>query len=98
MADTEVVTGLWQTLVAKLNADDRLSPQLLGFISLVEPKGVLGETLYLEVPNELTRDMIQQRMRPYVLDAMQTNAEFGGPTNYAVVVNPDIEAAFVPPR
>jgi chromosomal replication initiator protein len=96
MADTEVVTGLWQTLVAKLNADDRLSPQLLGFISLVEPKGVLGETLYLEVPNELTRDMIQQRMRPYVLDAMQTNAEFGGPTNYAVVVNPDIEAAFVP--
>ncbi|MEY4262363.1 MAG: hypothetical protein RLY88_71 [Actinomycetota bacterium] len=96
MADTEVVAGLWQTLVAKLNADDRLSPQLLGFISLVEPKGVLGETLYLEVPNELTRDMIQQRMRPYVLDAMQTNAEFGGPTNYAVVVNPDIEAAFVP--
>jgi chromosomal replication initiator protein len=96
MADTEVVTGLWQTLVAKLNADDRLSPQLLGFISLVEPKGVLGETLYLEVPNELTRDMIQQRMRPYILDAMQSNAEFGGPTNYAVVVNPDIEAAFVP--
>jgi chromosomal replication initiator protein len=96
MADTEVVAGLWQTLVAKLNADDRLSPQLLGFISLVEPKGVLGETLYLEVPNELTRDMIQQRMRPYILDAMQSNAEFGGPTNYAVVVNPDIEAAFVP--
>jgi len=96
MADTELVTGLWQTLLAKLNGDDRLTPQLLGFISLVEPKGVLGETLYLEVPNELTRDMIQQRMRPYILDAMQTNAEFGGPTNYAVVVNPDIEAAFTP--
>ena len=96
MADTELVTGLWQTLLAKLNGDDRLTPQLLGFISLVEPKGVLGETLYLEVPNELTRDMIQQRMRPYILDAMQSNAEFGGPTNYAVVVNPDIEAAFTP--
>jgi chromosomal replication initiator protein len=29
-----------------------------------------------------------------MLDAMVDNAEFGGPTNFAVVVNPEIEAAF----
>ncbi len=96
MAETDVVTGLWHSLVAKLNNDERLTPQLLGFISLVEPKGVLGETLYLEVPNELTREMIQQRMRPYIQEAMAANAEFGGPINFATVVNPDIEANFEP--
>jgi chromosomal replication initiator protein len=96
VAEDDVVAGLWQQLVAQLNSDDRLTPQLLGFISLVEPKGVLGETLYLEVPNELTREMIQQRMRTYIQDALSPNAEYGGPTNFAVVVNPDIEAAFTP--
>ncbi len=96
MAEEDVVAALWQQLVAKLNSDDRLTPQLQGFISLVEPKGILGETLYLEVPNELTREMIQQRMRTYIQEALAEDSEIGGPTNFAVVVNPDIEAAFTP--
>ena len=95
MAEQDVVTGLWHTLVNRLNLDDRMTPQLLGYINLVEPKGVLGETLYLEVPNEFTRGILQERIRPIMLDAMVNNAEFGGPTNFAVVVNPEIEAAFV---
>jgi chromosomal replication initiator protein len=94
LSDQDVVAGLWQTLVNKLNLDDRMTPQLLGYINLVEPKGVLGETLYLEVPNEFTRGILQERIRPVMLDAMTINDEFGGPTNFAVVVNPEIEAAF----
>jgi len=94
MSDQDVVTILWHTLVNRLNLDERMTPQLLGYINLVEPKGVLGETLYLEVPNEFTRGILQERIRPIMLDAMVDNAEFGGPTNFAVVVNPEIEAAF----
>jgi chromosomal replication initiator protein len=94
MSDQDVVAILWHSLVNKLNLDERMTPQLLGYINLVEPKGVLGETLYLEVPNEFTRGILQERIRPIMLDAMVDNAEFGGPTNFAVVVNPEIEAAF----
>ena len=94
MSENEMVTGLWQSLVAKLQSDIRLTPQILGFIALVEPKGVLGETLYLEVPNELTREVLQNRIRTNILEAMENNAEFGGPINFAVVVNPDIESTF----
>jgi chromosomal replication initiator protein len=94
MSDQDVVTILWHTLVNRLTLDERMTPQLLGYINLVEPKGVLGETLYLEVPNEFTRGILQERIRPIMLDAMVDNAEFGGPTNFAVVVNPEIEAAF----
>jgi chromosomal replication initiator protein len=94
MSEQDVVAILWHSLGNKLNLDERMTPQLLGYINLVEPKGVLGETLYLEVPNEFTRGILQERIRPIMLDAMVDNAEFGGPTNFAVVVNPEIEAAF----
>jgi chromosomal replication initiator protein len=56
----------------------------------------LGDTLYLEVPNDLTREILNTRVRPSILDAMAGNADFGGATNFAVVVNPEIEQAFAP--
>ena len=96
MAEHDVVAGLWLNVVTKLQGDDRLSPQILGYIRLVEPKGVLGDTLYLEVPNDLTREILNTRVRPSILDAMAGNADFGGATNFAVVVNPEIEQAFAP--
>jgi chromosomal replication initiator protein len=94
MAEQDVVAGLWLNVLTKLQGDDRLSPQVLGYFKLVEPKGVLGDTVYLEVPNELTREILQTRARASILDAMVNNADFGGPTNFAVVVNPDIEPTF----
>ena len=96
MAEHDVVAGLWLNVVTKLQGDDRLTPQILGYIRLVEPKGVLGDTLYLEVPNDLTREILNTRVRPSILDAMAGNADFGGATNFAVVVNPEIEQAFAP--
>ncbi|MEY4424155.1 MAG: hypothetical protein RLZZ258_1258 [Actinomycetota bacterium] len=96
MAEHDVVAGLWLNVVTKLQGDDRLTPQILGYIRLVEPKGVLGDTLYLEVPNDLTREILNTRVRPSMLDAMAGNADFGGATNFAVVVNPEIEQAFAP--
>ena len=54
---------IWQSVLSRLTSDERITPQLLGFVSLVEPKGVMAGTLYLEVPNELTRGMLEQRIR-----------------------------------
>ena len=36
------------------------------------PKGILGGTLYLEVPNDLTRGMLEQRIRVPLLNALTT--------------------------
>ena len=85
---------LWTAVQARLASDDRITPQLHGFINLVEPKGVLGETIYLEVPNELTRGMLEQRIRVPLLDAL---AELDGDVvNFAIVVNPDIQPTLQP--
>jgi len=85
---------LWTAALARLSSDDRITPQLHGFINLVEPKGVLGETIYLEVPNDLTRGMLEQRIRVPLLDAL---ADLDGDvTGFAIVVNPDIQPTLQP--
>lgn len=88
---------LWTTVLGQLAGDDRITPQLHGFINLVEPKGVLAGTLYLEVPNELTRGMLEQRIRVPLLDALSATGEEFGVTNFAIVVNPEIRTEVLKP-
>ena len=94
MTDTPDPTReLWESVLVLLRADDRVTPQLQGFLNLVEPKGVLAGTLYLEVPNELTRGMLDQRIRVPLLNALSTIDGEHGITNFAIVVNPEIQHA-----
>jgi len=87
-------TELWSSVQNRLAADDRITPQLHGFINLVEPKGVLAGTIYLEVPNDLTRGMLEQRIRIPLLEALaDLDTEV---VNFAIVVNPDIQPALQP--
>jgi chromosomal replication initiator protein len=82
---------IWQAVLGQLTSDDRITPQLHGFVSLIEPRGVMAGTLYLEVPNDLTRRMIEQRIRLPLLSAIASLTDSGDVANFAVVVNPDIE-------
>lgn len=91
MPELDTIEGQWQNLVSRLAERGTLTPQLMGFLTLVEPKGVLADTLYLEVPNDLTRGMLEQRIRGDILEILQEGALLGGPTNFAVVVNPEIK-------
>lgn len=95
MSDTDPTHDLWSAVVAHLAADDRITPQLHGFIRLVEAKGVLAGVLYLEVPNELTRGMLEQRIRMPLIEAITSSAE--DVTNFAIVVNPEMQAATLSP-
>jgi chromosomal replication initiator protein len=82
---------IWASILSQLGGDDRITPQLQGFISLVEPKGIMTGTLFLEVPNDLTRGMLEQRIRLPLLNAISTLDEHSGVTTFAIVVNPDIQ-------
>jgi chromosomal replication initiator protein len=88
---TDSTPEIWKSVLTRLTSDERITPQLLGFISLVEPKGVMAGTLYLEVPNELTRGMLEQRIRLPLLNAIAGLSEDQEVTNFAIVVNPDIQ-------
>ena len=49
---------VWSAVLDELAGDDRVTPQLQGFLSLAVPQGVMGGTLYLDVPNDLTAAQI----------------------------------------
>ena len=87
------VPALWLDLVNRLGNDDRMTPSNLGFLSLVEPKGIIEQTLYLEVPNEFTRTMLDQSMRSLITEHMNLGGEAGGPINFATVINPEIQTS-----
>jgi chromosomal replication initiator protein len=94
---TDPTQRLWTSVLTQLDSDDRITPQLHGFINLVEPKGVLAGTLYLEVPNELTRGMLEQRIRVPLLNALTALEEEQEISNFAIVVNPEIQPSVLEP-
>ena len=83
------VEDLWSSVLGILAEDDRITPQLHGFLNLVEPKGVLAGTLYLEVPNDLTRGMLEQRIRIPITEAIGRIGD-DAVANFAITVNPDM--------
>jgi chromosomal replication initiator protein len=85
------INDIWASILSQLNTDDRITPQLQGFISLVVPKGVMGGTIFLQVPNDLTRGMLEQRIRLPLLGAISTLDESAEVSTFAIVVNPDIQ-------
>ncbi|GAA5037851.1 hypothetical protein GCM10025738_26390 [Microbacterium fluvii] len=80
-------------MLRELDADERVTPQLQGFLSLAVPQGVMGGTLYLDVPNDLTAAQINKRMRAPILEALsrvEPLLQGDAAATFRVVVNPDL--------
>ncbi|MEB0015261.1 hypothetical protein QN416_27110, partial [Glaciimonas sp. Cout2] len=69
-AEEQPIADTWRAVLTSLESDDTITPMLYGFLNLVEPKGIAAGTFYLEVPNEFTASMLNQRMRVPLLAAM----------------------------
>ncbi|WP_139415645.1 chromosomal replication initiator protein DnaA [Agromyces laixinhei] len=87
------ITDTWATILDRLSDDDAITPMLQGFLNLVEPKGIAAGTFYLEVPNDFTATMLNQRMRVSLLSAMSVVDAPAPVTSFYVVVNPELEEA-----
>src|SRR6478735_9157156 len=85
------ITDTWATILDRLSDDDAITPMLQGFLNLVEPKGIAAGTFYLEVPNDFTASMLNQRMRVSLLSAMSAVEAPSAVTSFYVVVNPELE-------
>ena len=99
MSDTSVEANLWQSALSHLEKDQRVAASMMGFAQLAVVKGVIGSTLYLEVPNDLTRSMFEQRMKDMVNDAISSvadQADAGFVNSFAIVVNSSIGNSYTP--
>ena len=90
------ITDTWATILDRLSDDDAITPMLQGFLNLVEPKGIAAGTFYLEVPNDFTASMLNQRMRVSLLSAMSEVDVPSPVTSFYVVVNPELEELRAP--
>ncbi|MCP2638330.1 chromosomal replication initiator protein DnaA [Microbacterium sp. HD4P20] len=86
---------VWSAVLEELVNDERITPQLHGFLSLAVPQGVMGGTLYLDVPNDLTAAQFTKRMRAPIMEALSRVEQDGQnpASTFRVVVNPDLADA-----
>lgn len=94
--DDTAMRATWNSILEALTADPGVTAPLYGFASLIEPKGIMAGTFYLEVPNDFTRSMIEQRLRGPLLSAIASLGELSDVSTFAIVVNPDLAALEVP--
>jgi len=80
---------VWSSVLRLLASDERVSPQMHGFLNLAVAQGVISGILYLDVPNELTAAQLSKRLRIPILEAL-AQCDDESVTNYRVVVNPEL--------
>jgi chromosomal replication initiator protein len=96
MAGDNNELDLWSRAVAVLDGDERVQPSLMGFVNLAEVKGIIESTLYLEVPNDLARNMFEQRLRDFINEAISGLEDNDGVGTFAVVVNSSMSPVYSP--
>jgi chromosomal replication initiator protein len=77
-------TRVWQTTLDHLDAHG-LSAQQRAFLGLARLVGLLDGNALLAVPNDFTKDVVEQRLRSQVTDAL--SSQLGGDLRLAVTVD-----------
>jgi chromosomal replication initiator protein len=70
---------------------DELGPQAQAFLRLTRPLGLVEDTALLAAPNDFTKDLIEARLRPHVVEVL--SRELGRDVRIAVTVEPQDESA-----
>jgi chromosomal replication initiator protein len=91
---TVITTEQWDQVLETLQNDDRMSKQLVGFMKLIKFRALVDETIFLEVANEMTRGIIEQKIKQPLLETLQLIGLPISPTNIGIVVNPDLPTTF----
>jgi chromosomal replication initiator protein len=82
------LTEVWATAIASLS-DGSLTPQQRAFVALTRPLGLVEDTALIAAPNEFTKDVLETRLRPMVVEALSTT--LGREIRLAVTVDPSID-------
>jgi chromosomal replication initiator protein len=66
------VGSSWRRVVSLLENDHRVTPRQRGFVILAQAQGLIGSTLLVAVPNELTREVLQTQVKEALDDALRS--------------------------
>jgi chromosomal replication initiator protein len=87
-------SAIWQRALEALDVAG-VTPQQRAFVRLTKPVGLLDGTALLAAPNDLTKEVLEQRMRETITDLLAE--QLGHPVRLAVTVDPGLAADPWPP-
>ena len=90
MAEENELAPYWEAALASLT-EEQLPAQQRAFVTLTQPLGLVGDTALVAAPNEFTKDVLETRLRPIVVEAL--TATIGQEVRLAVTVDPSITPA-----
>ena len=89
MSDTDLdFTQIWQNTIATLDADG-LPARERAFLTLARLAGLLDGTALVKVPNDYTKDVVEQRVRDAVTRAL--SSQLGEQVHLAVTVDTSLD-------
>ncbi|MGG5174706.1 chromosomal replication initiator protein DnaA [Pseudarthrobacter sp. J1763] len=86
----------WRRVIRLLEEDHRVSPRQRGFVILAQAQGLIGSTLLVAVPNELTREVLQTQVKDALDDALRE--VFSEDIRCAIDVDTDLVPVHVEPE
>jgi chromosomal replication initiator protein len=90
MDDSRTLADIWNEVVETLS-DGALTPQQRAFVSLTRPLGLVEDTALIAAPNDFTKDVLETRLRPFVVQAL--SSILGRDIRLAVTVDKTIAPA-----
>ena len=89
MVDDSATPDLAEVWARALDSlGDALPPQQRAFVSLTRPLALIEDTALVAAPNEFTKDVLESKLRPLVVDALSRT--LGREIRIAVTVDPTI--------
>ncbi len=88
MADDDLdLIDVWTRALESLG-DEGMTSQQRAFVSLTRPLAIVEDTALVAAPNEFTKDVLESKLRPLVVDALSRT--LGREVRIAVTVDPTI--------
>jgi chromosomal replication initiator protein len=87
VADDLDLTEVWTKTLNSLG-DQGMTSQQRAFVALTRPLAIVEDTALIAAPNEFTKDVLESKLRPLVVDAL--SATLGRDVRLAVTVDPAI--------
>src|SRR6476661_7096380 len=89
VSDTDLdFTQIWQNTISTLDADG-LPARERAFLTLARLAGLLDGTALVKVPNDYTKDVVEQRVRDAVTQAL--SSQLGEQVQLAVTVDTSLD-------
>src|SRR5699024_5124575 len=70
MRVSESIINSWERVVEKVRASGDVGLSQMGFLDHAHQQGLIANILLLAVPNDLTRDILENRLHEYLADAL----------------------------